>query len=42
MQNVKDAREANTNVVGKMKMLMLRELNEKTILKEEVWEAVNK
>ena len=39
--NVADVREANINVVGNFRMLVLGDLNERAILLEEVGEAVN-
>ena len=39
--NVAVVREANINVVGNWRMLVLGDLNEKTISLEEVGEAVN-
>ena len=39
--NVADVREANMNVVGNWRMLVLGDLNERAISLEEVWEAVN-
>ena len=39
--NVTDVREASINVVGNWRMPVLGDLNERTILLEEVGEAVN-
>ena len=39
--NVTDVRDANINVVGNWRMPVLRDLNERAISLEEVWEAVN-
>ena len=39
--NVADVREANINVVGNWRMLVLGDLNERAISLEEVGEAVN-
>ena len=39
--NVADVREANINVVGNWRMLVLGDLNERVISLEEVGEAVN-
>ena len=39
--NVADVREANINLVGNWRMLVLGDLNERAISLEEVWEAEN-
>ena len=39
--NVADVREANINIVGNLRMLVLGDLNERAISLEEVGEAVN-
>ena len=39
--NVADVREANINIVGNWRMLVLGDLNERSISLEEVTEAVN-
>ena len=40
--DVVDVREANINVVGNWRMPVLRDLNERAISLEEVWQAMNK